>query len=262
MTALPITVAPDYALGAPSVRLFGTMEFTFGKTPTATKQRQLLALLASRAGQQVTMRTLIEELWPGLEIRKPRASVETYVRWLRKSFGHETIPRRPMGYTFAVDPMMVDAHRFGAYVDQAERESHGDVLAAQDTLRAAMSLWRGPVLEDVERGPVLYRWAAGVEDKYRTAQALGWGIALRQGRHRDILDELRAALREDWTAEHVAQLLMTALYRSGRQVEALAVFRTVRRALIEEQGLRPCRELQRLEQQILAGDSALELAAK
>jgi SARP family transcriptional regulator, regulator of embCAB operon len=263
MTAQPITVAPDYAPTAPLIRLLGPLEIAGWRVPTATKPRQLLAVLASRPGQQVTVETLIDELWlDPSRIKKPRLSVETYVYHLRRDNQVE-VARMPRGYALLIDPMQVDAVRFETFVQAAKRDfASGNFLAAEDALLAAKSLWRGPALGDVEHGPVLYRWAAGIEDRYRAAREAGWEIALRLGRHRDILDELRAALREDWTAEHVAQLLMTALYRSGRQVEALAVFRTVRRALIEEQGLRPCRELQRLEQQILAGGPALELEAK
>lgn len=238
------------------VRLLGPLEMAGHTIPTASKMRQTLALLASHPGQQVTVDAFIEEIWgDGRQIRKPKQSVETYIMRLRR-FVH--IERRALGYALMVDPMSVDAVRFMAFVDQARSEAR-DPLRAQDTLLAAFSLWSGPVLEDVTHGPLLSRWVSSVEDRYRTGRQLGFDVSLQLGRHREVLDDLHAELRAEWTREDVAQSLMLALYRSQRRVEALNVYRTVREALAEEHGLDPCPGLARLQQQILAGDPSLEL---
>jgi DNA-binding SARP family transcriptional activator len=231
MTAQPITVAPDYAPTAPLIRLLGPLEMAGGHPPTAPKPRQVLALLASQPGQRVSMAAFAEELWADTGIRKPNQSVETYIYRIKQDHGCLPVEHRPQGYILNVNPMDVDALRFVSFADQAAREVvAGRLVAAQDTLRAAFSLWRGSVLEDVARGPLLSRWAAGIVDRHRTARLLGFEIDLRLGRHREVLDGLRHELRADWTREDIAQTLMTALCRSQRRVEALNVYRTVREA--------------------------------
>lgn len=222
MTAQPIAVAPDYTPTAPLVRLLGPMNLVGYATPTAAQERQTLALLAVNAGHHVSMEMFEEELWSERRrIRKPAQAIQTYVGHLRK---HPVlrIETRRRGYVLLCDPDLVDATRFETLVGQARREYRAGLTSpAQDTLRAAFSLWTGRVLEDVERGPLLASWAAGITDKFRTARELGWDIALQGGRHRDVLDELRAAVWQDWTAEPLALRLMIALYRAGRRAEGI-----------------------------------------
>ena len=125
------------------------------------------------------------------------------------------------------------------------------------TLAAAFSLCRGPVLVDVRCGPLLSAIAARVQDRVISARELSFEIELTMGHHREVLDALRAAWREDPTREDTAAMLMTALFRCWRKVDALEVYRQTRHAL-GEYGLDPGPALEWLQQQVLRGDRALE----
>jgi DNA-binding SARP family transcriptional activator len=259
MTALPITVAPDYAPTAPKIRVLGPLEVTGSTAPTAPMIRQLLAVLARFAQRRVSLVDLATELW-GEEHTQSIPSIQTFVMFLRKVPGI-WIDTRHRGYALmSAAPMDVDALRFTSLVSQAAAEyKAGGLHAARDTLLAGLSLWRGQALEDVERGRLLSGWAVDLEDSRRTARALRFEIDLRFGLHRDILDELRAAWRANPAEEPTAGLLMLALYRSDRRVAALDIYRDTRAALLDGYGLDPGPGLARLQQQILSGDPALEL---
>ncbi len=254
MTA--VSLAPPTA---PTIGLLGTFEIA--DLPTASKERQTLALLAVHAGKTVSSELLIEELWSGEKtIGFPRQSMQTYVYHIRNRGIHLIDHHRQHGYRLCADPFEVDATRFTSFVDRARHAfAEGRDREATDVLLAALSLWRGPILANVTHGPVLTRWIQGMEDRYRTARLLRFDIALKLGHHRDILDDLRGELRADRSREDIAETLMVALYRSQRRAEALNIYRTVREALAEEHGLDPCPRLQRLQQQILSGDPGLEL---
>lgn len=256
MTAPPIPLAPSTET---VVRLLGPLEFSTGPPPTAAKLMHAAALLAYNAGQLTSRAQFLSELWHGTPPRSGEQCIQSYVYLLRHS--GLTIEARQRGYMLVCPPLDVDAHRFVHYVKMARQDvAAGRFAAADDLLRAAESLWRGQPLEDVDCGGTLTEWVAALGDAYRTARRLRIELGLLSGHHREVLDELRADLRaSDWCREDVAELLMVALYRSQRRVEALNVYRTVREALAEEHGLDPCSGLQLLQQQILAGDPALEL---
>lgn len=261
MTSQPIALAPTLEpVDTPIlVGLLGPMHVLGGPGPTARMMRRVLAVLALRAGEQVTVNELSWELWAGKFPRAALQSIQTYVMFLRRIPGlaFDTTPR---GYRLVAEPFEIDALRFGIYANQARTEvQEGALLAAQDTLRAAFSLLRGPVLGEVDCGPLLTSLAAGVEDSRRDALDLRYEIDLRRGRHREIVNELWAAVRADPAREDTAAKLMVALYRSNRRAEALKAYAQVRSALVEEHGLEPCPALHRLQAQILAGDPALEL---
>lgn len=252
-TAQPLLAPTD----SPTVHLLGPLGVAGCPAPTAKMQRQVLAVLAIHAGHLTPMAKFVQELWGG-PTRCSRGSVETYVLFLRRLIGRDSIVFSRGGYTLAIPPLQVDAHRFDSYVSQAEHEYRlRGFGACGDLLRAALSLWVGDPLADVEQGPVSTQFARRMIDRHHTARLLTVDVALATSRHRDVLDPLRAMVREDWCAEDVARRLMVALYRSQRRVEALNVYRTVREALADEQGLDPCDDLNRLHHQILAGDPQL-----
>lgn len=261
MTTQPITLTPalDPVDTPILVGLLGPLHVHGEPGPTARMVRRTLAVLALRAGEQVSLNELSWELWAGEIPRCPEQSIQTYVMFLRRIPGL-TIDTRPRGYCLMAETFEIDALRFGIYTEQARREVHdGDLLGAQDTLTAAFSLLRGPVLGEVDCGPLLTSLAAGIEDCRLDARDLSWEIDLRMGRHREAVNGLRASVRLDPAREDTAAKLMLALYRSNRRAEALRVFQQVRSALVEEHGLEPCPDLRRLQGQILAGDPALEL---
>jgi len=256
------TLAP--APTAPLIRLLGPLELCgHAPRPKAKKIRSVLALLALNAGDYVPAEDFYSELWGHSMPKAARQAVQTYIMWLRQhpDIGYEGISTGASGYALTlVAREDVDALRFVRLVDQARREhAKGYAPLALDTLRAAMSLWRGDPLVDVQCGPILSGWAARFADRHRSAVSLRFDIAMAAGRHRDILDDLRVAWRADPCREDTAALLMLALYRSQRRVDALAVFSATREALREEHGLDPGPSLVRLQAQILAGDPSLEM---
>lgn len=265
MATLPITLAPSSEpVDKPIlVGVLGPLHVMGGPGPSARMRRQVLALLALRAGEQVSIDEFCWEMWAGRPPRAALQSVQTYVMFLRRIPGLEgRVETGRCGYRLVADPFEVDALRFGVFVAQAQGESETHPLAAQDTLRAAFSLWRGAVLGEVDCGPVLAGERARIEDCRRTAIDLRFAVDLRAGRHREIVVALSAAVRGNPAREDTAAMLMLALYRSNRRADALRVFQEVRAALVEGFGLEPCPALQRLQGQILAGDPVLELEAK
>jgi len=264
MTTQPIILAPSAEPVDKPIRvgLLGPLHVCGGPGPSAKKERQTLALLALNPGAFVSVTDLIWELWVGKPPRQVAQSVQTYVMYLRR-IPDLVIETRPRGYALAAEPFEVDALRFTAYVGQAHRQlAEGRLLVAQDTLTAAFSLWRGQALSEVECGPLLTAHREALDDARRTALGLRWELALRAGRHREIVDDLAAEVRLDPAREDIAAKLMVALYRCNRRADALRVFHAVRAVLVEEYGLEPCPALQRLQGQILAGDPSLELNAE
>lgn len=262
MTAQPIALAPSSEpVDKPIlVGVLGPLQILGEATPTAGMMRRTLALLALRAGRYVPSRDFYREFWPRPPA-KPAQCLQTYVMFLRREF-RMPIETGHYGYTLAVDPFEIDAHRFATFIGRARaRFEDGDLLGAQDTLRAADSLWRGSALVDMEHGPLLAHLAAEVDDRRAGALELGWEIDLRLGKHREIVDSLAAAVRSNPGREDTAATLMLALYRSNRRADALRVFQEVRTALVEGFGLEPCPALRRLQGQILAGDPVLDLEA-
>lgn len=255
-----MTLAAPAAIQA---RLLGPFEMTGVQLKRGSRLvRRTLALLVVNAGHIVTFTDLIRELWPDGPIGDPMTSIQTYVMALRKQsgIGRDGITTASCGYALtAVHRDEVDVWRYMRLVDKAHAEFREERLReATDVLLAAGSLWRGGALEDVDCGPKLAEWQRMVADRQRTAVALGFEVALRSGRHRDVLDGLRAAWRADKTHEPTAAQLMLALHRSQLRGEALEVFGQTRAALLDGLGLDPGVGLRRLQQQILAGDPELE----
>ena len=264
MTAEPITQLPTRhePVGVPSIRLLGVLELSTGEAPTAPLIRQLLALLAYRANQVCTIKLISEELWGPTPPRAAEKVIQTYVYHLRhKGDTGIVVETVRGGYKVVLGSTLdVDAHRFDDLI--AKFHGHagaGRYLQAEDALRAASSLWRGDPFEEVTIGPVLDRYAAGLIDRRRSALDFKYGLDLKLGRHRQIVDELAAIVRAEPGREDLVGKLMLALYRSQRRVDSLRVFDEVKAALKREFGVEPCHELKRLRQQVLTGDPALNL---
>ena len=165
------------------------------------------------------------------------------------------------GYLAAVDRDQVDAHRFAGLVQQA-RASTGNPKAASRLYTEALDLWRGPALADFSTEP----WAAGeaarLEELRLAAIEERIDLALNGGRHSDLVDELETLATANPLRERLHAQLMLALYRSGRQADALAAFRRLQRTLDDELGLDPSEELRDLEQAILRQDPRLRAPAR
>jgi predicted ATPase/DNA-binding SARP family transcriptional activator len=224
---------------------------------TASKQRALLAILVLRAGTTVPGHRLINELWnaPPVSARKV---LQTYISKLRQVLPQGMLLTRPAGYTLCLEPEDLDAARFERLLSEAAR-----LPAAQEVqrLRRALSLWRGRAWEDFADEPFAQPDAARLEALRLEAHVRCCELDLAAGRHRLVLGELGALSIQNPTDERLRGLLMLALYRSGRQADALRVYRDARRALVAHLGLEPSEPLRRLEQAILRHDAALDLTS-
>src|SRR4051812_41818195 len=220
------------------------------------RQRALFAVLLLHANEVVSADRLIDGMWEETPPATAGKIVQVYVSRLRKALGKGRLVTRSPGYLLRVDRSELDLARFEQLVAEA---GTADPRAALK-LREALALWRGPPLADVEYEPFArpeivrlaeLRWAA-LEQRIDTD--------LAAGRHAELVGELEALIAEHPLRERLRCQLMLALYRSGRQAEALDVYRQARRELSEQLGLEPGEELKRLEQAILRQDRGLVLA--
>ncbi|MEV4760055.1 BTAD domain-containing putative transcriptional regulator [Micromonospora sp. NPDC049559] len=223
-------------------------------------QRTLLAVLLLRANGIVPVDELVERLWDTVPPPKPKAALHAQVARLRRALGTpDPIETVPAGYRISLEPGQLDLERFDALVRHAAATGAPDEQSR--LLSEALGLWRGPALIDVAC-EALHRDVVPALAE-RRAQALERRIDadLRLGRHAELLPELRALTAEYPLRERFWGLLMVALYRSGRQAEALEAYRTVRRLLVDVLGVEPGPELRRLERGVLANDPELQQPA-
>ena len=214
----------------------------------AARQQALLALLALHPAEAIAADRLVEELWDGAAPETAAKIVQIYVSELRKALGRDAIATRGGGYALELDPERIDARRF-------------EQLAAGGAHREALDLWRGPALADFR----YERWAQAEAQRLeeRRIAVLEERIEgdLAAGRHAALAGELEALVAEHPLRERLRGQQILALYRSGRQADALAAYREARRVLVEELGIEPSPQLRRLEQAILAQDASLDEAA-
>jgi DNA-binding SARP family transcriptional activator/WD40 repeat protein len=216
------------------------------------KPRALLAMLALNAGSVVSTERLIDGLWGERPPASANKLVQVYVSQLRKALGStangtEIVTRRH-GYELRAGPDVIDAERF-------ER------LVASGEPREALALWRGPPLDDVADEPFAGAEIRRLEELRLAALELAIEHDLDDGRHREVVSELDALVAADPLHERLHAQRMLALYRCGRQADALAAYRQARTALVESIGVEPGAELRRLHEAILRQDPSLDLAA-
>jgi DNA-binding SARP family transcriptional activator len=232
------------------------------------KHRMLLAKLLLHPNQVVSTEELIVAVWGEEPPPTVKQSLQNHVAALRKAIeaGNgegppRTLVTRDPGYLLRVDPERLDLHRFQC-LDRQGREAMaaGDPARAADLLRQALALWRGPALADVAASAdIAWPELVGVEELQVASTEARIEAELALGRHHELVAELEALVRTYPLREHLHGQLMLALYRSGRQADALAAYRAARRVLVDELGIEPSVGLQRLEQAILAQDPALDL---
>ena len=228
------------------------------------KQRQLLAALLLNAGRLVSLDDLVATLWGPAPPPSVRQSLQNYVMRLRHTLGEAgwaRISTQPRGYLIRVGPGELDLSRFGALLEAARsaaRDGSWDIAA--ERARAALTLWRGEPLADVESELLASREVPKLAELRLQAQETALEAELRLGRALEVIPELRRLVTDHPLREHLHQLLMLALYRDGRQAEALACYQHARQVLIDELGAEPGTGLRRLHQQILAADPVLAAA--
>jgi DNA-binding SARP family transcriptional activator len=241
-------------------RILGPLEVVEEGRPLTLggpRQRALLAMLLTRANEVVSNDRLIDELWGARPPRTATNALQYHVSQLRKTLGpSKAIVTREPGYLLRVAPHELDLLRFEQLVEEA-RQAPGD--HASRLLHDALGLWRGPALADLAGEPFMQAEILRLEE-LRLA-ALEWRIEtdLALGRHRELVGELEVLVHEHPLRERPRAQLMLALYRSGRQAEALDLYREGRRLLVDELGIEPGLELQELEKAILTHD--LELSS-
>ena len=229
-------------------------------TPTRAKERCLLALLLVHANQVVSSERVAEALWP--EKDRPEhavRSVQTHVSRLRTALGPagDRLLTRPSGYLLRVEPDELDAQRFERLLDQARRRAGEAPAEALVLLDEALGLWRGPPYGELRDEEFAVGDAVRLEELRLVAVEERVEARLAVGHHEEEVGLLEALCVEHPLRERLRSQLMVALYRSGRQPEALRAFEAYRRLLAEELGLDPSPELRALEARILGHDPAL-----
>jgi DNA-binding SARP family transcriptional activator len=242
-------------------RILGPLAVSRGGEPVSLSGRrstELLSLLLLRANEVVASDRLIEDLWAGAPPANPRKAVQVYVSRLRKSLGIEVLETRALGYLLRVAEGELDAWRFERLVAEGRQAlAVGDPTSAATLLRHALALWRGPALADVMYEPFAQAEAARLEELRLFCMEARVEADLSLGRHADLIGELETLIGQHGARERLRGQLMVALYRSGRQAQALEVFRETRAHLVDELGLEPGPDLRSLEIAILNHDPRL-----
>jgi DNA-binding SARP family transcriptional activator len=253
-------------------RLLGSLEVLDGERQVdlgGAVQRAVLGYLLLHANQVVPTSRMLRVLWDGQAPLTARKMVQNAVSAIRRMLaaqggdGAAALVTHPPGYRLQVDPGAVDVHHFRRLVDQGRTAlAAGSAERGTSLLREALGLWRGRALADlVERG-TMWSELAAVENERLLALEDCFDAELACGRHREITPELEVLTAMHSLRERLCHQYMLALYRSGRQADALREYNLVRRRLVDELGMEPSPMLQDRMQAILNQDPSLELTPR
>jgi len=227
------------------------------------RPRALLALLLLHPNEVVPADRLIDELWGEDSPEHAATALRVNVARLRKAVPQDVLATRSPGYVIRVEPDALDLQRFERMADEGRSLlARGLAADASKRLRDALSLWRGPALADFGYESFAQAAIARLEEIKLAAIELRIDADLALGRHDELVGELEALVAEHPLRERLRRSLMIALYRSGRQAEALDAYRDARRVLVDELGIEPSAALHELERAILRQDPALDIAAQ
>ncbi len=219
------------------------------------RQRAVLAVLALEVGHVVPVATLVDAVWGEDPPATVKQQVHTTISALRRALGGVVLTR-PVGYELAVAAERIDANRFEAGVARARQAaSAGDAAGAVERLREALALWRGPALAGVTG---LAAQAARLDERRLEVTEERVDLELQLGRHAGLVADLAELVAANPLRERLVGQYMLALYRSGRRADALEVYRSTERRLVDELGLDPGGELRALELAVLRADPALD----
>jgi DNA-binding SARP family transcriptional activator len=254
-----IALAALEASSGMQIRLLGLLEAELDGDPLvlgAAKQRAVLAMLALRANAPVSTDRLIEGLWGEEPPQSAPKMVQHYVSQLRKLLAGEgaEILTRGRGYELRLPADCVDALRFERLVVTAGRDGR----RANGSAREALSLWRGPPLDDLADEPFAAPEIRRLDELWLRARELAIDDALAEGEHRQLVGELDDLVARHPLRERLHVQRMVALYRCGRQAEALEAYRQARELLVDEIAVEPGPELRRLHDAILQQDPSLD----
>jgi len=222
------------------------------------KERALLAVLLLNANEPVSSDRLIDHLWGEQPPANAAKTVQVYVSRLRKAIGAAELQTTPGGYVLAAAGEQVDVRRFERLAREGRAQLDGDEPErAERLLSEALELWRGPPLADFAFEPFAQAEVRRLEELRSEVVADRVEARLAQGRNDAVFADLDSLVQQNPLWERPRRLLMLALYRAGRQADALELYRATRVLLRDELGLEPSPELRELEQQILRHDPAL-----
>lgn len=242
-------------------RILGPLEVHGASGPVAldaAKLRVLLAALLLRPNEAVSVDRLAEALWGERQPAGAPNTLQVYVGRLRKALGSERVVTRPPGYAVLVEPGELDLDRFERLAAKGRQAlADGRARAAAARLRSALSLWRGPPLADLRYEDFAQPEIERLEESRLAATEDRIEAELALGRHPELVPELEQLVDEHPLRERLRGQLMLALYRAGRQAEAIDAYQQARLRLLEDLGIDPTPELQELHRQILNQDPAL-----
>jgi DNA-binding SARP family transcriptional activator len=247
-------------------RLLGPLEVESGGSLVqiaGAKERAVLALLLFHANRPVSRDRLVDELWGERPPATARHTLEVYVSRLRRALstggGGSLIESQPGGYRIRLEQDELDALRFERLLDEGRSAlAQGVPAEAEEKLTAALGLWRGEVLADVALEPFAAGEVERLEELRLAATEARAAAVMVLGRHAALVGELKSLVASYPLREGLRGQLMLALYRSGRQADALAVYLDGRRRLVDELGIDPGSELEELQQAILRHDPVLD----
>jgi YVTN family beta-propeller protein len=243
-------------------RILGPLEVVEHDRPVsvgAPKVRALLAVLLLHRGEVVSTDRLIDALWEERAPATAAKTIQVYVSNLRKALGDGLLVTRGHGYVLQTEAGQVDADRFGALAADGRRAlESADPLRAGALLREALGLWRGPPLAEFAYEQFAQTAIAQLEEARLEALEDRIDADLGAGERTGLVAELERLATEHPLRERLQGQLILALYRSGRQADALEHYRTTRQSMVEQLGLEPGPRLQKLERAILAHDPALD----
>jgi DNA-binding SARP family transcriptional activator len=246
-------------------RILGPLEVWDGGCEVSLggpKPRALLAVLLLHPNEVVAADRLIDELWGEDSPEDAAAALRVNVSRLRKALPQDVLTTRSPGYVIRVGPDALDLHRFERLVDEGKNLlARGLAADSSERLRDALSLWRGPALADFTYERFAQTAIARLEEIRLAAVELRIDADLALGRHDELVAQLEALVVEHPLRERLQGYLMTALYRSGRQAEALDAYKEARRTFVDELGIDPSPALQELERAILRQDPAMDVEA-
>jgi DNA-binding SARP family transcriptional activator len=241
-------------------RILGPLEVVDENGPlpiSGPKQRALLGLLLVHAGEVLSTDQLVDVLWDGKPPKTATTSLWNLVTQLRKVLPDGTLVTTPPGYRLQIDPDSFDLRRFEKLVARARPLDAGP---RGEMLREALELWRGPALADLAYESFAEGEIRRLEELRLEALEERIDADLEQGQGAELVGELEALVKANPVRERLRGQLMLALYRSGRQAEALQAYLDARRALVDELGIEPSPSLQRLYRSILRQEPGLERA--
>jgi len=245
------------------VRLFGQLEVVQGGVAVpvrGAKQRALLALLAVHRGKPISADRLIDHLWGDGAAANPANALQAQIGQLRRSLGPAAIVTSEAGYALGIGPDDVDVVRFEQLVVAGRRlVAEGEATLGSTALGEALALRRGEPLAEFAYAGFADVERASLEELTLVAIEARAGADLELGLHGELVGELEALCREHPLRERLWELLILALYRAGRQAEALAAYTEARGRLVDELGIEPGRALRELHARVLAQDPALTL---